>query len=170
MKPHYVYLANSSEVKVGITRERNIPYRWIDQGASQGLPIMKVQTRYQSGLLEKMFTRHISDKTNWRKMLQGDADPVDLEEIREELFETCADQIDDLMSGFGGDIVPLDEEESHTIRYPVRTYPTKIKSLNLDKTPVIQDTLEGIKGQYLILAGGVLNVRKYTGYEVTVSL
>jgi hypothetical protein len=51
-KPHIVYLANSSGIKVGITRQTQIPTRWIDQGAVQALPIFKVQSRYMAGLIE----------------------------------------------------------------------------------------------------------------------
>src|SRR5690554_3510233 len=53
MTDHIVYLANSSGLKVGITRASQIPTRWIDQGASQALPIMRVATRQQSGMVEE---------------------------------------------------------------------------------------------------------------------
>ena len=68
MVDHYVYLANSSGLKVGITRHTQLPTRWIDQGASQALPIFKVRTRLQSGLVETALAEFISDKTNWRAL------------------------------------------------------------------------------------------------------
>lgn len=37
MTDHIVYLSNSSGVKVGITRATQLPTRWIDQGARQGI-------------------------------------------------------------------------------------------------------------------------------------
>jgi hypothetical protein len=48
-------------------------------------------------------------------------------------------------------------------------YPTKVVSLNFDKTPVISGVLEGIKGQYLLLDVGVLNIRKFSSYNLTLS-
>ncbi len=138
MKSHYVYLANSSGVKVGITRARNIPARWIDQGAVQALPVFKVDTRYQSGLVEVMFKQHVADKTNWRVMLRGQIEMLDLVSIRDQLFDKCADQITELQQQFGiQSIQPLMDADTVNIDYPVLEYPTKVTSLNFDKTPEI---------------------------------
>jgi hypothetical protein len=52
----------------------------------------------------------------------------------------------------------------------VQQYPEKVKSLNFDKTPDITGTLQGIKGQYLILDTGVLNIRKFSAYHVSVGI
>jgi hypothetical protein len=52
MQPHYVYLANSSGLKVGLTRASQIPTRWLDQGAAQALLCVRVPTRRQAGLVE----------------------------------------------------------------------------------------------------------------------
>ena len=71
MQDHIVYLANSSGVKVGITRATQVPTRWIDQGAVQALAIMRVRSRLQCGSLEVLLKQHVSDKTNWRDMLMG---------------------------------------------------------------------------------------------------
>ncbi len=170
MRPHYVYLANSSGVKVGITRETQLPTRWIDQGAKQGLPVFKVATRYQSGVLEVLFKQHVADKTDWRALLKGDPEPMDLKTKRDELFDLCKTRIREARERFGeGAIMPLEAAELVNIDYPVLDYPTKITSLNLDKTPQIRGTLLGIKGQYLIFDVGVINVRKYTGYNVEVT-
>lgn len=171
MQSHFVYLANSSGVKVGITRGSQIPTRWIDQGASQAVPIFKVANRYQSGLLEVAIKQHVSDRTDWRKMLKGDAEPVDLEAMRDQLAEVCSTRIAELQTQFGSDRIEfLPDEPVAGIRYPVEQYPEKIKSLNLDKTPTVEGQLMGIKGQYLILDTGVINIRKYSGYKLDVDL
>ena len=81
--PHIVYLSNTSSVKVGITRETQIPTRWIDQGATQAKPIARVQTRLQSGLLEVLCAQQVGDRTAWQTMLKGDGEPQDLEAIRQ---------------------------------------------------------------------------------------
>ncbi len=163
---HYVYLANSSGIKVGITRHSQIPTRWIDQGATQALPVFKVRSRYQSGLLEAVIRQHISDRTDWRKMLKGAADKIDMHAGREEIFDLCADEIEELSLRFRGKIEPLDSEDVTEINFPVSEYPEKIKSLNFDKDPDVKGRLKGIKGQYLILDKGVINMRKFGGYNV----
>lgn len=166
MRRHFVYLANSSGLKVGITREENIPKRWIDQGAVQALPIAAVETRYQSGLLETLFKQHVADKTNWRTMLKGDNAALDLEAERDKLLTECKADIRALQEQFGLQAIQLcDVAESYEFDYPVQEYPTKIVSHNLDKSPDMEGTLMGIKGQYLILDCGVINIRKYTGYQ-----
>ena len=158
MQPHYVYLANSSGLKVGITRAVNVPYRWIDQGATQGLLLAKMHSRYFAGLLEVQVAQHIADKTNWRKMLQGEAEPVDLQEVRAQLLPKLT--LDPKQGGWLLDATP------YQIKYPVLQYPQKLVSLGFDKTAEISGVLHGIKGQYLLLDSGVLNVRKFAGYQI----
>lgn len=168
MQDHIVYLANSSGIKVGITRINQIPTRWIDQGASQALPIFRVKSRYQSGLVEVIFKSHVSDRTDWRKMLKGENEKLDLLAIQTQLMNECNQQIIQLQQRFGVTaITPLDNEYVRNISYPVIRYPEKVKSFNLDKTPDISGVLNGIKGQYLIFDTGVINLRKYTGYNIT---
>lgn len=166
MIPHIVYLANSSGVKVGITRETQVPVRWIDQGASQALPVFRVASRYLSGLVETLFARHIADKTNWQALLKCDSDPVDLGKVRDDLVRACRDELDELAVRFPGQIAFLDDEEERVFRYPVLQYPKKVTALNLDKDPDVQGTIIGIKGQYLLLDTGVINIRKFTSYQV----
>lgn len=168
MQDHIVYLANSSGIKVGITRINQIPTRWIDQGASQALPIFRVKSRYQSGLVEVIFKKHVSDRTDWRKMLKGEPENIDLLEIRDRLMLECREDIITLQQRFGEPaILPLANQEVVTISYPVQQYPDKVKSFNFDKTSEITGVLEGIKGQYLIFDTGVINLRKFTGYNIT---
>lgn len=170
MTDHVVYLANSSGIKVGITRATQLPTRWLDQGASQALPIMRVATRQQSGMVEDLLRSQVADRTNWRALLKGDAEPIDLVEMRERIFDACADGVRDLQQRYGLQAIqPVADAEVVEIRYPVEAYPTKVVSLDLDKTPVVEGTLLGIKGQYLILNTGVINIRKFTAYQVAAS-
>jgi len=168
MQDHIVYLANSSGIKVGITRINQIPTRWVDQGASHALPIFRVKSRFQSGLVEVIFKSHVSDRTDWRKMLKGEPSVIDLLAIRDQLMLKCSEDIMALQQRFGEQaIMPLDDNHVVNITYPVHQYPDKIKSFNFDKTPDISGVLHGIKGQYLIFDTGVINIRKYTGYNIT---
>lgn len=169
MTDHVVYLANSSGVKVGITRATQLPTRWLDQGASQALPILRVATRQQSGLVEDLLRSQVADRTNWRALLKGDAEPVDLPAVRERLFDTCREGLEALQQRFGLQAIqPLAEASVVEMRYPVAAYPAKIASFDLDKNPVVEGTLQGIKGQYLIFDTGVINIRKYTAYQLAV--
>jgi hypothetical protein len=171
MQIHYVYLANSSGLKVGITRAPQIPTRWIDQGASQALPIFRVSHRYLSGLVEVAMKEHVSDRTDWRRMLKGSPEAVDIEQRRDELFAASQDALNDLTKRFGEEAIEfLEHDEVVNIDYPITEYPDKVRPLNFDKTPVIEGTLLGIKGQYLILDCGVLNIRKFSGYDVKIEL
>ncbi len=163
LKPHVVYLANSSGLKVGITRRTQVPFRWIDQGASQALPILEVSDRKTSGLIEVIFKQHISDKTDWRKMLKGPASEMNLVEWKEKLLQEVKSELEKCQYKI------LDEKE-YRFDYPVIQYPEKVSSFGLDKTPEFSGTLQGIKGQYLIFDSGVFNVRSHTGYEVSIEV
>lgn len=170
MTDHFVYLANSSGVKVGITRGNQIPIRWMDQGAIQALPIFRVASRLQSGLVEAVFKNHVADKTNWRTMLKGAVDLIDLPAERDRLLMECKDDIAQLQKQFGLQAIQaINDAQSVSIDYPVLEYPTKISSLNFDKNPEVQGVLKGIKGQYLIFDVGVLNIRKFSGYQLELS-
>ncbi|MDE0747784.1 MAG: DUF2797 domain-containing protein [Porticoccaceae bacterium] len=167
---HFVYLANSSGVKVGITRGDQLPTRWVDQGATQGLPIFRVQTRYQAGLIEDCLREHVADKTHWQKMLKGNAERVDLEAIRDALLAKSEAGLELLEQEFGLQALQrLYNETTTEINFPVHEFPEKVKSFNLDKQPLVEGVLKGIKGQYLILDTGVINIRKYTAYNVQFS-
>ncbi|MBQ4838384.1 DUF2797 domain-containing protein [Pseudoalteromonas luteoviolacea] len=169
MIPHYVYLANTSGLKVGITRHTQIPTRWIDQGATQALPIFKVQTRLQSGLVEVALANFIADKTNWRNMLKGINPELDLKQSAQELIPQIQEKLDELAQLFGATAIERLDEEVVDLAFPVEDYPTKISSFNFDKDPSVTGILKGIKGQYLIFDNGVINIRKFTSYEVSFS-
>ena len=169
--PHIVYLSNTSSVKVGITRETQIPTRWIDQGATQAKPIARVQTRHQSGLLEVLCAQQVGDRTAWQTMLKGNGEPQDLEAIRQKVMASCKEGIADLQLQHGESAFELLEDGPETeIEYPVLNWPEKVKAHNFDKQPVVEGTLMGIKGQYLMLDTGVLNIRKFGGYEVEIKV
>ena len=169
MQPHIVYLANSSGLKVGITRLPQVPTRWMDQGASQALPILKVSSRYLSGLIEVTLAQHVADKTNWQRLLKGEPEPLDLPAARDRLLAECQPEIDALAERFGeGSVELLSDAAVIDLEYPVAHYPVKVKAHNFDKTPVVEGVLQGIKGQYLLLDSGVLNVRKFGSYKVAV--
>lgn len=164
---HYVYLANSSDLKVGITRATQIPTRWIDQGASQALPIFKTSSRQIAGFIEEAISHHVSDKTNWQKLLKNQATPIDLPSKRDELVAASECALEDIFKRFGKQSIEyLRHEKTTAISFPITEHPCKIKSLCLIKTPQISGILHGIKGQYLILDSGVINIRKYTGYDI----
>ena len=168
MVSHIVYLANTSALKVGITRESQVPTRWMDQGATQALPIFRVLTRQISGLIEVEIAKLVADKTNWRAMLKGDGEPLALKEKSLQITPEVTDILQQIRTERGEDAVEPLDENAVSIQYPVESYPTKISSFNFDKMPDVSGTLMGIKGQYLIFDTGVINIRKFTGYEVRV--
>ena len=167
MQPHVVYIANSSGLKVGITRASQVPTRWIDQGAVQALPIFEVDSRLQSGLVEVVLKGYLSDRTEWRAMLKGEPLPLDLVAERQRIYREAESELAACRASIGGDSMrpALDKQESR-FRYPIDDYPVKIVSHNFDKQPLVQGRLQGIKGQYMIFDTGVLNIRKFGGYEV----
>ncbi len=164
MKSHIIYLSNTSGVKVGITRESQLPTRWIDQGAVQGLAILRVSRRYYSGLIEIAFKRYLNDKTNWRSMLKHEVQDINLYEV----FESYWLKVEPVLSDeVRADVeVIADQNAILSLDYPSQQYPSKISSFNLDKNPLVEGKLDAIKGQYLIFDSGVINIRKYGGYLV----
>ncbi|TVP59616.1 MAG: DUF2797 domain-containing protein [Halomonadaceae bacterium] len=170
LRPHWVYLANSSGLKVGITRRTQVPVRWMDQGAIAAIPLFEVSSRRIAGLIENDLRQHVSDRTNWRTMLKGETQELNLNEARQTLTAQAADIVADMHRRFGDDSVLALQQEPVTFSYPVTEFPKKITSHNLDKTPSIQGKLLGIKGQYLMLDTGVINLRKFTAYQVRLSL
>ncbi len=158
LQPHIVYLANSSDVKVGVTRRNQIPTRWIDQGAHEAIEIVEVPNRYLAGITEVALKKHVSDKTNWRKMLTNDILDLNLEEEREKLKEFIPEEAKEYY---------IENNKETEIKFPVKQFPEKVKSLNLVKNPFYEGVLKGIKGQYLIFEDGtVFNVRGNEGLVV----
>jgi len=159
---HYVYMALSGGLKVGVTRFTQKPVRWIDQGASHAIIVAKTPNRFIAGSIEVALKHHFHDKTNWRKMLssEGDSDFNLLSEKQKALGF--------LHSDFKK--YEMEDNEITALKYPVSSYPTKIKSVGFDKQVEISGILSGIKGQYLLFTSGeVLNIRKHGGYQVEFS-
>lgn len=163
LQPHIVYLALSSEVKVGVTRKTQVPTRWIDQGANEALTIVEVPNRYLAGITEVALKEHFADKTNWRKMLTNTIEAADLIAERSKLQALIPEEVQEYFIAEKNDLYQMD--------YPVSEYPAKVKSLSLEKTPSFQAKLIGIKGQYLIFEEGtVFNVRSFEGYVVEIKV
>jgi len=154
-----VYLSLTSGVKVGVTRSRQVPVRWIDQGAIRALEFARAPNRYTAGLMEVALKDHLSDKTNWRKMLSGsDPEGADLLREKQRLIPLVPDRLSAYITS---------SEQEVVLEYPVTQYPDKITSLNFDKDPLIKGVLTGIKGQYLMLdRNRVINIRKFGGYQI----
>lgn len=170
-KGHVIYLANASGLKVGITRDTQIPTRWIDQGAVQAIPIFTTKNRYQAGVVEVALKEWVADRTNWRAMLKNQVVLLDLVIERNKLLQQADIKISQLIAqSASNSIEKILEDKSIELNYPVLEYPSQVKSLSLDETKEITGQLLGIKGQYLIFDRGVLNIRKFGGYEVDVKL
>lgn len=158
-RPHYVYLALSSAVKVGVTREDQIPTRWIDQGATEGLILAECPNRYQAGRLEVYLKDYYTDRTNWQRMLKNEVATASLSELKQDLIPRLPEDFKSMISSHDTPMV---------MDFPVQSYPLKVKSMKLEKMPLISGTLEGIKGQYWIFSGGfVWNVRSHSGFDIT---
>ncbi len=162
LQPHIVYLANSSNIKVGVTRKTQVPTRWIDQGAHEAIEIVEVPNRYLAGITEVALKDHLGDKTNWRKMLTNDVDDEDLVAWRNKLKQYVPPEAKDFF---------LENNQETHMEFPVLKYPDKVKSLNLGKTPSFKGILKGIKGQYLLFEDNtVFNVRGSEGYYVSLGI
>jgi len=157
LQNHYVYLAISSGLKVGVTRATQIPTRWIDQGAWKAIKLAETPNRNIAGLIEVELKNYMSDKTSWQKMLKNDIDfNIDLEEEKQKAWELLSPELQTYVT---------DDDAITEINYPVLNYPKKIKSVNFDKIDTIKGKLIGIKGQYFIFENNtVFNVRRHNGY------
>lgn len=163
LQPHIVYLANSSNVKVGVTRKDQVPTRWIDQGAHEAIEFIEVPNRYLAGITEIALKEHISDKTNWRKMLTNTIEDVDLIAQKEKLSAYIPSEAKQYY-------LESHSKETH-IEFPVLQYPEKVNSLNLVKTQNFTGKLKGIKGQYLIFEDNtVFNIRSNEGLVVSLQI
>ena len=154
-----VYLSLTSGLKVGVTRSSQVPVRWIDQGAVKAIELARTPNRFTAGELEVALKAHMSDKTNWRKMLTGPGPvDIDLTEEKGRIVELVPDHLKSHVT---------DNNRVYEFTYPVELYPEKIKSLNFDKEPEISGVLSGIKGQYLLFEDNrVINMRKFGGYLI----
>ncbi len=162
LQPHIVYLANSSNVKVGVTRKSQVPTRWIDQGAHEAIEIVEVPNRYLAGITEVALKNHVADKTNWRKMLKNDIEDENLTEWRDRLKPFVPAEVINYFIETNGET---------SLEFPVQKYPEKPKSLNIVKQQEYSGKLAGIKGQYLIFEDEtVFNIRANEGLVVNISI
>ena len=162
LQPHIVYLANSSNIKVGVTRKQQVPTRWIDQGAHEAIEIVEVPNRYLAGITEVALKEHVADKTNWRKMLKNDIEAVDLKEWQYKLRSFIPEEAQQYF---------IENNTETQINFPVHQYPEKPKSLNIVKEQTYTGKLVGIKGQYLIFEDQrVFNVRSNEGIVVRINV
>jgi hypothetical protein len=173
---HSLYISLTSSAKIGVTRQYQELVRWVDQGAVRALRLISLKRRLHAGLLEVELAKQMPDKTNWRRMLKNEVDDIDLLVLKNKLLN----EIENIISKNSlsqelnyvlEDSVLLAENNLpiQNISYPVLEYPKKLISLNLDKDPLVEGVLLGIKGQYLLLNSGVINLRKYAGYLVDFS-
>ncbi len=171
LQDHFVYLANTGNIKVGITKfiDQKHSSRWVDQGATQAIPILRVKERLISGLLEQAIAKHIGDKTNWRQMLKGVPEYRNLSDLKSDLLDRTAEDVKQIQNEYGIQSVSELSLQPVQIDYPVIEYPKKIQSVNLDKDLSFTAKILGIKGQYLLLSEErVINIRKYAGYNVNI--
>ncbi len=162
LQPHVVYLANSSSIKVGVTRKTQIPTRWIDQGAHEAIEIVEVPNRYLAGITEVALKSHLSDKTNWRTMLKNDIKDENLVDWRNKLKQFIPAEAAEYY---------LENNAETNLQFPVLKYPERPKPLNLEKSPFYEGILKGIKGQYLLFEDDtVFNVRGNEGYVVSITI
>jgi hypothetical protein len=159
LQPHHVYLAKTNAIKVGVTRQEQIPTRWIDQGAAAGIILATVPYRQLAGQIEVSLKEYFTDKTNWQKMLKNETgDALDLLSEKQRAKTLLSEELQPYISG---------NDEILNLVYPVNKYPVKVTSLSFEKVPNIEMKLEGVRGQYFIFEGGnVLNIRSKSGYEV----
>ncbi len=166
---HTIYFANSSGIKVGITKENPVSNRWVDQGARFGLPIIEVESRYAAGILEHYLAKFLPDKTSWQKLVAGDPPEQNLVKEKEKFLKhltTKEFQIESSPTKSNSlQWKSVLSDNVTEIRYPIQSYPKKIKSYKLSETEFIEDTLVGIKGQYLLFENGVINIRSYGGFQ-----
>lgn len=172
--PHTIYLSLTSGMKIGVTRQVQERTRWVDQGAIEAIRVMTVSRRYHAGLIEAVMAKEMQDKTNWQRMLKNDVEHHNLQEQKIVLLEKiekliASTVLDEDLSYLLNEAL-TEQTKIQRIEYPVLEYPVKVKSFNLEKDPLVEGSLLGIKGQYLIMDTGVINLRKYAGYLVSAEL
>ncbi|RME19027.1 MAG: DUF2797 domain-containing protein [Deltaproteobacteria bacterium] len=156
MVPHVVYLALTSHLKVGVTREDRKFERWAEQGASEAVVIARTPDRKTAGFVEHELSRHFSDRTNWARLVTGRKTEVDWEGAKEILPALLPEELRRW----------LVESSQTYLSHPVERYPPRARSIRLTKSPVVRGRLLGVVGQYLLFEDGAFNVRAHGGHEV----
>lgn len=162
LKPHVVYVAFTTNYKVGVTRMTQVPTRWIDQGAIEAVIIAEVPYRQLAGLIEVSLKDHFSDKTAWQKLITGKIEGNgDIREKVQEVIKMIPQEYQ---------MYTMKDSAPWKIEYPILEYPIKASSLKLDKEKVIEGKLMGIRGQYLLFENGAINIRSHSGFRVKLSI
>jgi hypothetical protein len=163
VQPHIVYFANSGGLKVGVTRETQIPTRWIDQGADETIIFARTPHRRLAGEIEVFLKDFMADKTNWRLMLKNIKNE-DIDLVAEK--ERMADELPPAFQEFY-----IEDNSIMNLKFPVIKNIEKVNSKGLEKAPEIMGTLVGIKAQYLIFkSGDVFNMRSHQGYFCDINI
>lgn len=158
---HHIYLSYTSNLKVGITRGFRLKRRWLEQGALQAIKLASVENRLQAGLVEVALKEFVSDKTNWRKLLQQPEEPENFLETSLKLKESIREQFH---------FAQIANEEASSFNYPVLAYPKTTTPYNLEKTPVFEDRLIGLRGSYMLFERGAFNLKKFKGFHLAVKI
>ena len=161
LAPHVVYLSQTSHIKVGVTRKTNLPSRWVDQGAVAAVVLAEAPYRQLAGEMEVALKEGFSDRTHWRNMLKSTTpDAAALLDAKDEALDVLGSTYESFFD---------DDDEVHTLEFPVLHHPEKVTSTKLDKVPVISGKLVGVKGQYWMWEDGrVWNVRAHAGSRVEI--
>lgn len=169
---HLVYISNTGKRKVGITRHSSDEHssRWRDQGASSAAAFIVTANRKLAGLVEVICKKHISDRTHWTKMLAAVEPDNDMGAFIEDFKLLIKEDIEALQREYGLIAIQwVEKPKVQQIAYPTLSMPSKVKSINLEKTPTFTGKLVAIKGMYLIFeCGSVINIRKYAGYLLSI--
>lgn len=163
LQQHYVYLAITNGLKVGVTRATQVPTRWIDQGAVKAVILAKTPNRHIAGTIEVMLKNHFNDKTYWQQLLNNDPpENINLAEEKNKAIALLPEEMQQYMSK---------DNTVTTINFPFSYTPEKIKSTNFDKASSITGILTGIKGQYLVFDNKLaINIRRHNGHLVEISV
>ena len=161
MIPHVVYLAWTSDFKVGITRKHRTHTRWREQGAIMAAALYETTNRHQAGLLENQMRNHYKDQTAWRKMLQcHSVDPEHFEAI----FKEAAQHV---LHYTGQPALPYQANHLH---YPVHGQTNVATLASTSAAYAVHDAIIGIKGHYLLFKSGIISVRSLLGRHITYSV
>jgi len=161
MIPHVVYLAVTSGLKVGVTGAHKVFERWGDQGARAAVILAQTPDRQTAGEIETALSEHLSDRTNWRQLITGQVDEVDLLQAKNQAILKIPSPLSRHAT---------EDDHIELFTYPVLEYPKKAKTISLDKSSEIQGPLLGVVGQYLLIGPQAFNVRRHSGYQVDVKV
>lgn len=160
LSDQFIYLTLSGGLKVGVTRHSQVPTRWVDQGAVRALKVAVTPNRYQAGLVEVALKNIFADRTNWRKMLTQNDEPIPLLQEKQKALDFLKDQPAEYK---------VTDDMEYSIDYTIQSFPEKVKSLDFLKIAKHRGVLTGIKGQYLLFKDNtVINIRKHGGFFITI--